>query len=166
MGGQPAGDEQDGEWEDELMSSGDEDMAADQTIEMVYESVGLGRRQAAGEEADVEMADSSEASEEATEECCVKRRCGGMQDIVFSGETDLAHGVAWNHYRFLGRARTWDGLIAIRSRGMFRVLEPKIRGLTRTSYTDSSGEESCANGLGDERNLESKTLDLSYYTQF
>ncbi|EIW78570.1 hypothetical protein CONPUDRAFT_145746 [Coniophora puteana RWD-64-598 SS2] len=109
MGGQPASDEQDGQWEDESMSSGDEGMAVDATIEMMYESVGLGRRQAAGEEADVEMTDGSEASEE----YCVRRRCDGVQDIVFSGETDLAHGLAWNHYRFLGRVRTWDGLVAI-----------------------------------------------------
>ncbi|KAI0312088.1 hypothetical protein OF83DRAFT_691072 [Amylostereum chailletii] len=37
----------------------------------------------------------------------------GLQDIVFTGETDTDHGLAWGRYTFLGRVRAWDGLIAL-----------------------------------------------------
>jgi hypothetical protein len=58
--------------------------------------------------------------------------CTGIQDIVFTGEvrrsscidplistsdhfakTDTDHGMAWGRYTFLGRVRSWDGLIAL-----------------------------------------------------
>ncbi|KAJ6544648.1 hypothetical protein DFH09DRAFT_990484 [Mycena vulgaris] len=39
--------------------------------------------------------------------------CTGIQDIIFTGATDLRHGQAWNHFEFYGRLRTWDGLIGI-----------------------------------------------------
>lgn len=46
-------------------------------------------------------------------ELVVKRRCDGIMDIVFVGETDTRHGQAWHPYRFYGRVREWDGLIAL-----------------------------------------------------
>ncbi|KAF7364618.1 hypothetical protein MVEN_00331000 [Mycena venus] len=39
--------------------------------------------------------------------------CTGIQDIIFTGATDLRHGQAWNHFQFYGRIRMWDGLIGI-----------------------------------------------------
>ncbi|KAG7100278.1 hypothetical protein E1B28_002051 [Marasmius oreades] len=34
-------------------------------------------------------------------------------DIIITGETDPRHGEAWQHYRFYGRIRKWDGCVAI-----------------------------------------------------
>jgi len=39
--------------------------------------------------------------------------CSGVCDIIVTGETLPRHGEAWNHYKFYGRVRAWDGLIAI-----------------------------------------------------
>lgn len=39
--------------------------------------------------------------------------CDGVQDIVVVGETLPKHGQAWHHYRFYGRVRRYDGLVAI-----------------------------------------------------
>jgi hypothetical protein len=58
--------------------------------------------------------------------------CTGIRDIIFTGEvrhsscidslvstsdhsakTDIDHGMAWGRYTFLGRVRSWDGLIAL-----------------------------------------------------
>ncbi|KAJ7056648.1 hypothetical protein C8F01DRAFT_993024 [Mycena amicta] len=39
--------------------------------------------------------------------------CNGIQDIIFTGETDLRHGQAWNSFKFVGRVRAYDGLIGI-----------------------------------------------------
>jgi hypothetical protein len=39
--------------------------------------------------------------------------CSGIQDIIFTGETDHRHSLAWNAFTFAGRVRKWDGLIAI-----------------------------------------------------
>lgn len=57
--------------------------------------------------------------------------CTGIRDIIFTGEvrhscfdprisigdhfakTDTYHGMAWGRYTFLGRVRSWDGLIAL-----------------------------------------------------
>jgi hypothetical protein len=58
--------------------------------------------------------------------------CTGIRDIIFTGEvrdsscidplisgsdhfakTDTNHGMAWGSYTFLGRVRSWDGLIAL-----------------------------------------------------
>jgi len=67
------------------------------------------------------------------EEYWVKRKCNGVLDIALVGEvstliisrlnharsrthvlqTDYKHGQAWNHYRFYGRVREWDGLVAL-----------------------------------------------------
>ncbi|GJE89645.1 hypothetical protein PsYK624_057490 [Phanerochaete sordida] len=39
--------------------------------------------------------------------------CDGVQDIMVVGETLPKHGQAWHHYRFYGRVRRYDGLVAI-----------------------------------------------------
>ncbi|THH01365.1 hypothetical protein EW026_g1315 [Hermanssonia centrifuga] len=39
--------------------------------------------------------------------------CTGVQDIIIVGETLPRHGQAWHHYRFYGRVRAWDSLIAL-----------------------------------------------------
>ncbi|KAJ7064194.1 hypothetical protein C8F01DRAFT_1229662 [Mycena amicta] len=46
--------------------------------------------------------------------------CDGVQDVVFTGETDPHHGQAWHHYDFSGRVRPWDGLIGL-------VMRPRNR---------------------------------------
>ncbi|KAI0095185.1 hypothetical protein BDY19DRAFT_902185 [Irpex rosettiformis] len=43
----------------------------------------------------------------------VENTCNGIQDIVITGETIHSHGQAWQHYRFYGRVRRWDGLVAL-----------------------------------------------------
>ncbi|KAI6097267.1 hypothetical protein EDD16DRAFT_1902612 [Pisolithus croceorrhizus] len=47
------------------------------------------------------------------DELIVKRKCDGIMDIVLVGETDERHAQAWHPYRFYGRVREWDGLIAL-----------------------------------------------------
>ncbi|KAJ7632731.1 hypothetical protein FB45DRAFT_913313 [Roridomyces roridus] len=39
--------------------------------------------------------------------------CNGIQDIIFTGGTDMRHGQAWNNFEFHGRLRPWDGLICL-----------------------------------------------------
>ncbi|KAJ7170955.1 hypothetical protein C8R46DRAFT_1087260 [Mycena filopes] len=39
--------------------------------------------------------------------------CDGIQDIIFTGTTDLRHGQAWNSFDFYGRLRAWDGMIGL-----------------------------------------------------
>lgn len=39
--------------------------------------------------------------------------CTGVQDIIFTGETEERHGDAWCHYLYYGRLRPWDGLIVL-----------------------------------------------------
>ncbi|KAG2144703.1 uncharacterized protein EDB93DRAFT_531217 [Suillus bovinus] len=51
--------------------------------------------------------------DESDEEYCVERKCNGVLDIALVGETDFKHGQAWNHYKFYGRVREWDGLVAL-----------------------------------------------------
>jgi len=43
----------------------------------------------------------------------IHNTCNGVCDIIITGETVLRHGQAWNHYRFYGRVRKWDGLVAL-----------------------------------------------------
>ncbi|KAI0789567.1 hypothetical protein C8Q75DRAFT_807191 [Abortiporus biennis] len=43
----------------------------------------------------------------------VENTCNGIQDIIITGETLPRHGQAWHHYRFYGRVRRWDGLLAL-----------------------------------------------------
>nr|GAT43076.1 predicted protein [Mycena chlorophos] len=53
--------------------------------------------------------------------------CDGVQDVVFTGETDEHHGQAWHHYEFSGRVRPWDGLIGL-------VMRPQNRNLGHATY--------------------------------
>ncbi|KAH9924116.1 hypothetical protein B0H21DRAFT_701129 [Amylocystis lapponica] len=39
--------------------------------------------------------------------------CDGVQDIIVTGDTPAAHAQAWHSFRFYGRVRAWDGLVAI-----------------------------------------------------
>ncbi|KAJ3483164.1 hypothetical protein NLI96_g6512 [Meripilus lineatus] len=70
---------------------------------------------------DHEMAEASEATSSSEEDNTdtdsemdfVENTCNGIQDIIITGETLPRHGEAWHHYRFYGRVRHWDGLIAL-----------------------------------------------------
>ncbi|KAJ7626479.1 hypothetical protein B0H17DRAFT_1218616 [Mycena rosella] len=53
--------------------------------------------------------------------------CDGVQDVVFTGETDPRHGMAWHHYEYAGRVRPWDGLIGL-------VMRPRDRSLGLATY--------------------------------
>ncbi|KAG2066681.1 hypothetical protein BDR04DRAFT_1121022 [Suillus decipiens] len=68
--------------------------------------------EAMDEDADSEPAFASD-DDESDEEYCVERQCNGVLDIALVGETDFKHGQAWNHYKFYGRVREWDGLVAL-----------------------------------------------------
>jgi hypothetical protein len=85
--------------------------AMDSAIEDIFVSCGLG----ADDNMDVDDMDSGSESDpyESDTEECIHNSCSGIQDLLFTGETDLSHGQAWNHYIFYGRVRTWDGLIAL-----------------------------------------------------
>ncbi|KAJ7828973.1 hypothetical protein B0H13DRAFT_2116557 [Mycena leptocephala] len=48
--------------------------------------------------------------------------CDGVQDVVFTGETDPRHGASWHHYEYSGRVRPWDGLIGLVMRPLDRTL--------------------------------------------
>ncbi|KAF8071573.1 hypothetical protein FPV67DRAFT_882445 [Lyophyllum atratum] len=43
----------------------------------------------------------------------LSQKSSGVCDILFTGETDLRHGDAWGHFKLIGRARPWDGLIVL-----------------------------------------------------
>jgi len=47
------------------------------------------------------------------EELVIRRKCNGILDIVLVGETDNRHAQAWFNYKFYGRIREWDGLVAL-----------------------------------------------------
>ncbi|KAH9830428.1 uncharacterized protein C8Q71DRAFT_886156 [Rhodofomes roseus] len=55
---------------------------------------------------------TDDESEDELEEY-IHNTCNGVCDIIITGETLPRHGQAWNHYRFYGRVRKWDGLIAL-----------------------------------------------------
>ncbi|KAG2342066.1 hypothetical protein BDR05DRAFT_1001324 [Suillus weaverae] len=63
------------------------------------------------EDTDTDLAFVSD--DESDEEYCIERKCNGVLDIALVGETDFKHGQAWNHYKFYGRVREWDGLVAL-----------------------------------------------------
>ncbi|KIJ66590.1 hypothetical protein HYDPIDRAFT_26924 [Hydnomerulius pinastri MD-312] len=65
-----------------------------------------------GMEEDVNDADADMGVADQNE-LVIKRKCDGILDIVLVGETDVRHGQAWHHYRFYGRVREWDGLVAL-----------------------------------------------------
>lgn len=56
---------------------------------------------------------ASDVDDEDDDEYWVERKCNGVLDIALVGETDFNHGQAWNHYKFYGRVREWDGLVAL-----------------------------------------------------
>ncbi|PCH34350.1 hypothetical protein WOLCODRAFT_62488 [Wolfiporia cocos MD-104 SS10] len=65
---------------------------------------------AGGEDAeDDEYVDGAGGAEEEY----IVNTCNGVTDIIVTGETLPRHGQAWHHYRFYGRVRRWDGLVAI-----------------------------------------------------
>ncbi|KAF7312095.1 hypothetical protein MIND_00221800 [Mycena indigotica] len=66
---------------------------------------------------------TSDDGEDDLEEQEREPSCDGIQDIIFTGETDLHHGQAWNHFEFYGRVRLWDGMI-----GLLRVSTDPRRG--------------------------------------
>jgi hypothetical protein len=86
------------------------------------------RQDAMDEDTDTDLAFASDDDND-NEEYCVERKCNGVLDIALVGEvspaqpisshpthpsqTDFKHGQAWNHYKFYGRVREWDGLIAL-----------------------------------------------------
>ncbi|KAF9237060.1 hypothetical protein BU15DRAFT_49217 [Melanogaster broomeanus] len=74
-----------------------------------------GMEEGEDEEDDAMEEDSSEADVEMNTdgELEIKRKCDGIRDIVLVGETDMRHGHAWHHYKFYGRVREWDGLVAL-----------------------------------------------------
>ncbi|EGO31272.1 hypothetical protein SERLADRAFT_353830 [Serpula lacrymans var. lacrymans S7.9] len=78
-----------------------------------FESVGLGRRTEGEDEDEDEIMEDVDDDMEGLMEYCVSAECSGILDIVLTGETDLNHSRAWNPYKFYGRVRLWDGLIAI-----------------------------------------------------
>ncbi|EPQ53003.1 hypothetical protein GLOTRDRAFT_122335 [Gloeophyllum trabeum ATCC 11539] len=43
----------------------------------------------------------------------VTHRSSGVSDIILTGETEHARGVAWGRYKFVGRVRAWDGLVCL-----------------------------------------------------
>ncbi|KAJ7628900.1 hypothetical protein FB45DRAFT_919492 [Roridomyces roridus] len=53
--------------------------------------------------------------------------CDGVQDVVFSGETDPVHGAAWHHFEYSGRVRPWDGLIGL-------IMRPRNRMIGLATY--------------------------------
>jgi hypothetical protein len=64
------------------------------------------------EDTDTDLTFASD-DENDDEEYCIERKCNGVLDIALVGETDFKHGQAWNHYKFYGRVREWDGLVAL-----------------------------------------------------
>lgn len=64
------------------------------------------------EDMDSEEDEYASTNEDDVEEY-IEAECTGVSDIVITGETLQRHGEAWNHYRFYGRVREWDGLIAL-----------------------------------------------------
>ncbi|KZP26511.1 hypothetical protein FIBSPDRAFT_782032 [Athelia psychrophila] len=96
----------------------------DAEVESFFASVGLAHNYEM-EEDDSEMEDDSEGSDvesmhtseadtaEVIEPQPARVKCDGIRDMFLTGETDMNHGQAWNHYIFHGRIRPWDGLIAL-----------------------------------------------------
>ncbi|KAJ6548293.1 hypothetical protein B0H10DRAFT_2129417 [Mycena sp. CBHHK59/15] len=96
-------------------------MAAAAAHEELFARVGMGRAGEGGAastppqsdaDADGGDADADEKPAPAHGPARVQP-CTGIQDIIFTGATDLRHGQAWNHFEFYGRVRLWDGLIGI-----------------------------------------------------
>ncbi|KAJ7028410.1 hypothetical protein C8F04DRAFT_64024 [Mycena alexandri] len=78
--------------------------------EELFARVGLGRRLPRGEALDTDV---DEEEPPLAHDPARVPLCDGIQDIIFTGATDLRHGQAWNHFEFYGRLRAWDGMIGI-----------------------------------------------------
>lgn len=78
---------------------------ADEVLREVFE-------ESSDEDMDSEEDEYASTNEDDVEEY-IEAECTGVSDIVITGETLQRHGEAWNHYRFYGRVREWDGLIAL-----------------------------------------------------
>lgn len=61
-----------------------------------------------GEEAD----DSKDSDEDGATEF-VDHVSSGVNDILIVGETGGVHGTAWGQFGFVGRVRSWDGLVVV-----------------------------------------------------
>jgi len=48
-------------------------------------------------------------------------QCSGVADILVTGETTERHGDAWGHFTYIGRVRSWDGLIVLLRVPMFNT---------------------------------------------
>ncbi|KAJ7133407.1 hypothetical protein C8R44DRAFT_899892 [Mycena epipterygia] len=75
--------------------------------EELFARAGLGRASVGGD------ADADEEDTPPAHDPDRVPTCNGIQDIIFTGATDLRHGQAWNHFEFYGRLRAWDGMIGI-----------------------------------------------------
>ncbi|KAI9507819.1 hypothetical protein F5148DRAFT_1201960 [Russula earlei] len=64
------------------------------------------------------------------EESIYETTCIGIRDIIFTGEPDPYHGMAWGRFTFLGRVRPWDGLIAL----VRLPADPNQRGRSRLVF--------------------------------
>ncbi|KAI0275292.1 hypothetical protein BC834DRAFT_840152 [Gloeopeniophorella convolvens] len=64
-------------------------------------------------ESDFAAAGLGRVSDSDDDEDTYESTCSGIQDIIFTGETDANHGMAWGRFTFLGRVRPWDGLLAL-----------------------------------------------------
>ncbi|KAJ7066315.1 hypothetical protein C8F01DRAFT_1079940 [Mycena amicta] len=79
------------------------------------------------DDADDQYADDDEYGDWDWESWESTGMCDGVQDVVFTGETDPHHGQAWHHYDFSGRVRPWDGLIGF-------VMRPRNRTIGLATY--------------------------------
>ncbi|KAF8840207.1 hypothetical protein BDN67DRAFT_968916 [Paxillus ammoniavirescens] len=43
----------------------------------------------------------------------VEEKSSGVQDIIITGETCEKQGEAWGYYSYIGRVRSWDGLVVL-----------------------------------------------------
>ncbi|PCH44499.1 hypothetical protein WOLCODRAFT_133275 [Wolfiporia cocos MD-104 SS10] len=82
-------------------------LAPGEDVEEIINNVMSSEPQDDDSDGDTETADDVE------DIAAADRSCTGISDIIITGETLPRHGAAWNHYRFYGRVRQWDGLIAI-----------------------------------------------------
>lgn len=90
--------------------AGDDGMEDDESSEDRMSDEGEDMNEDA--EMDVDVGASREPDAGAAE-LVVERKCDGIMDIVLVGETDTRHGQVWHRYRFYGRVREWDGLVAL-----------------------------------------------------
>jgi len=59
----------------------------------------------------------------------VEETSSGVQDIIITGETCERQGEAWGYYCYIGRVRSWDGLVVL-----LRIPMNQIRGRGRLIF--------------------------------